>query len=140
MRDIDAIVMHTSATPPDMDVDRELIRKWHVDENGWDDIGYHYIIKRSGQVQSGRADEIPGAHVRGYNDATIGVCMIGGVNVDGNPDCNYTSAQWQQAERLVRALVAQYGADVVGHRDLDPSKDCPCFDAREWARDWRAKG
>ena len=42
--------------------------------------------------------------------------------------------------RLVRELVAQYEADVVGHRDLDPSKDCPCFDAREWAQAWRVKG
>lgn len=138
MRDISTIVMHASATPPSMDVDREDIRRWHVEERGWDDIGYHYIIKRSGQIQTGRPAEIPGAHVRGHNAESIGVCLIGGVDEEGNADCNYTAAQWQQAERLVRSLVADYDADVTGHRDLDASKDCPCFDAGAWASDWPA--
>lgn len=138
MRSVNTIVIHASATPPSMNVDREDIWKWHVEERGFDDVGYHYIILRSGQIQAGRKPEIPGAHVRGHNSNSIGVCLIGGVNEQGDPDCNYTAAQWQQAERLVRSLAADYDADVVGHRDLDPSKDCPCFDAKAWATDWNA--
>ena len=42
------IVVHCAATKPSMDIGASEIKKWHVDDNGWDDIGYHYIIKRGG--------------------------------------------------------------------------------------------
>ena len=44
----DTIVIHCSATPKDMDIGVEKIKHWHTVDNGWDDIGYHYVIKRDG--------------------------------------------------------------------------------------------
>ena len=46
------IVIHCAATKASMDIGASEIKKWHVDDNGWDDIGYHYIIKRDGSSRS----------------------------------------------------------------------------------------
>ena len=53
-RELKRIIIHCTATPPDMDVDADWIRKLHVGERGWDDIGYHRIIKRGGTLEMGR--------------------------------------------------------------------------------------
>lgn len=127
-RHIDAIVIHCSDTPAHMDIGLETIRKWHVDENGWSDVGYHYIIRRDGSSERGRAEERPGAHVRGHNQNTIGICMVG-----GKPDANFTAAQWSRLRKIVAHLKSSYAdAAVKGHRDYDRSKTCPCFDVEAW--------
>ena len=56
------IVIHCAATKASMDIGASEIKKWHVDDNGWDDIGYHYIIKRGGLVEVGRPEAFQGAH------------------------------------------------------------------------------
>ena len=53
-RDINTVVVHCAATKPSMDIGAKEIRRWHVDGNGWADIGYHYVIRRSGCIDSGR--------------------------------------------------------------------------------------
>lgn len=137
MRDIKKIVIHCAATPPDMDIGAPEIRQWHL-ERGWDDIGYHYVIKRGGGVDFGRARDRSGAHVRGHNLDSIGICLVGGLNEARKPDANYTRKQLSALERIVNDLLREYpGAEVMGHRDLDPGKDCPCFDAGAW---WYGKG
>jgi len=94
-RPINLIVVHASYTPPSMDIGAETIRDWHVNDNGWDDIGYHYVITRAGEVEVGRPLEMAGAHVRGHNDDSIGVCLIGGMAEDeSTPECNFTHWQW----------------------------------------------
>ncbi len=136
MRDIDLIVIHAAATPPDMDIGADEIRRWHVDERGWSDIGYHYVIRRNGEAEGGRPVERQGAHVRGHNASSIGICMVGGINGAGDPDCNYTASQWERLAVLVEGLAAAYpNARICGHRDLDPHKACPVFDAAAWAAD-----
>lgn len=133
MREINKIVIHCADTPPSMDIGADTIHKWHVHENNWSDIGYHYIIRRNGKVEMGRPVEQPGAHARGHNKDSIGVVMIGGRGSKG-ADSNFTSKQWKTLESLVKALRNDFsGSEVVGHRDLDGSKECPCFDAKEWA-------
>lgn len=134
MREIKAIVIHCAYTPPDMDVDAEEIRRWHVEERGWDDIGYHHVIKRDGTYEKGRPEETPGAHVYGHNQDTIGVCLAGGMDADRqNPDCNFTRQQWDKLEILVRSIRWQHGQiPVHGHREYDSSKACPTFDAHKW--------
>tara|TARA_R110001632_G_scaffold174521_1_gene294103 strand:+ start:521 stop:721 length:201 start_codon:yes stop_codon:yes gene_type:complete len=57
MRKIDKIIVHCSATPQFKDFDVEDIRDWHVNGNGWSDIGYHYIIKLDGEIQVGRLEK-----------------------------------------------------------------------------------
>lgn len=129
---INLIVVHCSATPPSMDIDAPTIRKWHTD-NGWSDIGYHYVIKRNGDIEKGRPDHIQGAHVKGHNKNSLGVCLVGGVNEGNSPDCNFTRGQFYSLEVLVTKLSETHGnACIIGHRQLDPSKACPSFDVESW--------
>ena len=58
----DTIAIHCSATPPSMDIGVEKIREWHVKDNGWSDVGYHYIITRNGTIEPARPEELSGAH------------------------------------------------------------------------------
>ncbi|WP_026279092.1 N-acetylmuramoyl-L-alanine amidase [Thioalkalivibrio sp. ARh3] len=136
MREINQIIIHCADTPPSLDIGADTIQKWHVDGNGWRDIGYHYVIRRDGTVDSGRPLEQAGAHVRGQNDDSIGICLVGGQREQtSQPDSNFTAAQWRALESLVKQLQRDFpGAKVSGHRDHDNSKACPCFDAKAWAR------
>lgn len=135
MRKINWLVIHTAATRPSMDVGAKEIRSWHK-AKGWSDIGYHYVIRRDGRVEKGRPDTKMGAHVRGYNRDSLGVCLVGGVNERTlKPESNYTQAQWTSLEKLLRDLSTKHPqANVRGHRDFpNVAKACPCFDAEPWA-------
>ena len=132
MRTLNRIIIHCAATPPDMDIGVAEIRKWHTDK-GWSDIGYHWVITRGGQIEAGRPVEIPGAHAKGHNQDSIGICMVGGVDADNKPDSNFTRKQWAALDDLVARLHGEYGyLEVFGHRDYS-TKACPSFDARAWA-------
>lgn len=127
------IVVHCSATRPNQDIDAKEIDRWHR-QFGWSRIGYAYVITRSGVLEVGRgADEI-GAHVKGYNDQSLGICMVGGIDDEGNPENNYTDEQWQALKNVITLLKEGYpDAEVLGHRDFpNVNKACPCFDVREW--------
>lgn len=133
MRPIESIIVHVAATPPGMDIGAPEIRDWHVNDNGWRDIGYHYVIRRNGTTEEGRPLEEPGAHAAGHNQRSIGVCLIGGVDEDGNADCNITRAQWAALDALVDYLVDRFPDAVVrGHRQYDDGKACPTFDVPAW--------
>lgn len=148
MRPINLIIIHASATPVDMDIGAAEIKhlhtappstmvKWGKDEvpgKGWSDGGYHSVIKRNGRVENGRPIERAGAHARGYNAHSFGICLIGGVNEDGKPEFNFTRYQIDALSRLVDVLRNEYrDADVLGHRDLPGVvKACPCFNVRAW--------
>ena len=47
----DMIVIHCASTPASMDIGVKEIKKWHVEDNKWDDIGYHYVIRRDGTLE-----------------------------------------------------------------------------------------
>ena len=140
-RIVDTVVIHCSATPPEMDIGADEIRRWHVEERGWDDIGYHVVIRRDGGVEGGRSPRLAGTHVRGHNQRSIGVCLVGGSRDDGAPDTPhpyFTPAQWRTlliVPRIVETWARNGAIDlapdwrILGHRDLDPKKACPCFDA-----------
>ena len=133
-QETDYIVIHCSATKASMDhVDAKEIDRWHR-QKGWRKIGYHWVIRRDGIVEEGRELGEVGAHARGFNSKSIGICMVGGVDEDMNPENNYTDEQWKSLEDLVRQMKLPYpDAEVLGHCDLpDVSKACPCFDVREW--------
>jgi len=127
------IVVHCSATPPDLDIGVDEIRKWHK-TRGWSDIGYHYAIRRNGLVEAGRSLDLQGAHVFGHNHESVGICLAGGVNKDGQPDANFTAAQYASLETLIGLLLPRFpGAVVRGHRDFPGvNKACPSFDAPTW--------
>lgn len=127
------IAIHCSATSPNYDIGVEKIREWHT-AKGWSDVGYHYVIKRDGTVEKGRADNMPGAHVEGYNSVSLGICLVGGVNTKLQPEDNFTPAQWASLTNLVRTLHTTYPtAKIQGHRDFPGvSKACPSFDVAKW--------
>lgn len=125
------IVVHCADTPAKMDVGVCDIRRWHL-ERGWKDIGYHYVIRRSGLIEAGRHFSAVGAHVEGYNRVSIGICLVG-------RETNYTPEQWQALSRALMSLTHYYkGASVLGHCDLDPLKKrhCPGFSVKKW---WAAQ-
>lgn len=131
MRELNRIIIHCAYTTPRMDVGAAEIRLWHL-ERGWSDIGYHYVIRRDGTVEAGRPVSEVGAHAKGYNVDSIGICLVGGKGIDGKDDANFTSAQWAALRPLVDELVALYGIrSVIGHRDVS-DKACPCFDVAAW--------
>lgn len=124
MRYIDSIIVHCSDTPNNRDVTVEEIRGWHVKGNGWDDIGYHFIIYRNGDLMTGRPVRIAGAHCYGYNSNSIGICLIG--------RDKFTKAQFNALRNLDRVLQGVFGdLSRYGHRDLNKYKTCPNFDVKE---------
>ncbi len=134
-RRTDFIVIHCSATPASMDIGAREIDRWHR-AKGWFRIGYHFVIRRDGVIEYGRELHDIGAHAYGVNDRSVGICLVGGVAEDGRTaEDNFTAAQWEALETLVSELEDQFPqAKLVGHRDVTPGRDCPCFDVSEWNR------
>lgn len=127
MRDIDTIIVHCSATPPNIDIGVKEIRDWHVDGNGWSDIGYHYVIRRDGRIGDGRPLGVQGAHAKGHNKTSIGICLVGGVDRDNKPDANFTAEQYISLVMLIKYLKGEFSiGKIIGHRDVS-NKACPCF-------------
>jgi N-acetylmuramoyl-L-alanine amidase len=143
MRPIDLVVIHCSDS---LYGDATLIDVWHK-QRGWAEIGYHYVIlngypdeashrlkrpqfARDGELQTGRPLTEVGAHVRGRNENSVGICLIG---------CDqFTSAQFATLAKLLADLRSQFPeAKVVGHYEVqlaeDPPKSCPNLDM-DWMR------
>lgn len=132
MRPIDSIIIHCSATPEGKHFTAADIRRWHKAQ-GWSDIGYHYVILLDGTVQEGRPIEQPGAHCKGMNDRSIGICYIGGLASDGKtPKDTRTTAQKASMHALVEKLANRYGltaSQIHGHNEY-AAKACPSFNVR----------
>jgi hypothetical protein len=133
MREIKKIIVHCSATPESMDVGSEEIRRWHK-ERGWSDIGYHDVIRRNGTLEKGRDISIAGAHAKGHNFSSIGVCLIGGVDGNGKGEDNFAIIQKQNLRVYLDFMLLRFpDAEILGHRDIEGvKKECPCFNVREW--------
>lgn len=130
-QDFHTLTVHMADTYPDMDIGAEEIRDWHVNENGWSDIGYHLVIRRNGQWEWGRPLERQGAHVLGHNAGNIGICLVGGKSADDKPFFNFTHDQMVSLWAAIHYFRGFYGdLKLRGHRDLDPSRKCPGFDVR----------
>lgn len=144
----DLFVWHCSATKPNQHIGRETIEEWHL-SRGFSSIGYHFVITRAGDLQVGRPLEEIGAHVQGYNAASVGICLVGGLDEQGRELVNapqmFTPQQWDTARILAAFLQRLYPeAKHVGHRDLSPDanrdgkiqraewlKSCPGFDVAQ---------
>jgi N-acetylmuramoyl-L-alanine amidase len=127
------IVIHSSATPPHLDVGRDEIREWHM-ERGFVDVGYHWIIRRNATIEAGRPPWANGAHCRGVNQWSLGICLVGGTDSDGNPDPNFTEDQLHALRSLLIGLSLAYPTAVIlGHRDVEGAHtECPSFNVRDW--------
>ena len=125
------IILHHSLTKDGATVNWTAIRKWHKGENPdsphkWDDIGYHYGIELVGdnyEILLGRLMTEVGAHTRGQNRSSVGICLVG--NFDDVPP---PRRQWDLAIRLVKSLCEILyitGRSVYGHREFASYKSCP---------------
>ena len=141
------LAVHCSATKPGVEIGAKEIREWHM-AKGWTDIGYHWVIRRSGLLEIGRNLREVGAHVTGFNVMSVGICLVGGLDENGNGIIDdfyhYTPKQRSTLYTLLLTLRLIYpGAQVCGHRDLSPDKNhdgqvspdewlkqCPGFDVR----------
>ena len=129
------LVIHCSATKPSMDIGLREIKRWHVDDNGWRDVGYHYIIRRNGEVELGRSNRDTGAHAAGYNHKSISLCMVGGMAEDNSAENNFTAQQWTALLDLVKQIKVDYPeANVIGHNEIS-NKECPSFDVQQWKKE-----
>ncbi len=101
---------------------------------GWSDIGYHYVIKRDGTLEEGRSLEVKGAHVRGYNDKSWGICLAGGMTENGRSDCNFTQKQYITLNLIITDLLDKAPTAIAqGHRDFKGvTKTCPNFNVKEF--------
>ncbi len=130
MRTVTLLVVHCSATPSGVGLSFEECRDDHIRHRGFKDIGYHFYITRDGEIHRGRDLETIGAHCKNHNRYSIGVCYEGGLDADGNPQDTRTLKQKASLVALLRELKTLYPrALIVGHRDLNPHKACPCFNA-----------
>ena len=132
MRHISRIIVHCAATPPTLDIGVDEIRRWHLGR-GFKTVGYHYVIRRSGEVELGRPVGHVGAHAIGHNADSIGICLVGGIDNEGEPDANFTPSQYESLRALIVTLRDTLPIrSVIGHRDTGARKACPSFDVREW--------
>ena len=132
MRQINKIIIHCSATREGENYTVDTIRSWHVDGRGWSDIGYHFYIDLYGEIHKGRDIAKIGAHVKGMNRNSIGICYCGGVEADGKtPKDTIYDCQKDALTAVIRTIKAMYTEAIVhGHRNFS-NKACPCFDATE---------
>lgn len=128
-RRIDEIIVHCSATRPEQGFTAADVRRWHTRERGFSDIGYHFVVETDGSVSAGRPLDRVGAHCRGHNSRSVGVCYMGGIGADGTPADTRNAAQKAAMRELLSALAHSFpGARIRSHRDF-ARKACPCFDA-----------
>lgn len=141
MREINLIVLHCSATRADRDFTENDLEVCHR-HRGFNGAGYHFYIRKNGDIKNTRPLEKPGAHALGYNAHSIGICYEGGLDVRYRPADTRTEWQKHSLRVLIRTLLMDYpGCRVCGHRDLSPDrngdgrispeewvKECPCFE------------
>ena len=123
MRTINQIIVHCSDSNVKSHDNIETIRKWHVEERGWSDIGYHYVITQDGVIHEGRPLYRSGAHARGFNLGSIGICLTG--------KTIFTKVQHVALSGLIYGLSQAFeitSTNIIGHYEVDTKKTCPNFD------------
>ena len=129
---ITMLVIHCTATRCNRRYSVQQLYHDHVVVNHWSFIGYHFYILRDGTVEVTRPLARMGAHAKGYNAHSIGICYEGGLDELGRPADTRTEAQKEAMARLIIQLKQQFPTihTVLGHCDLPGvQKACPCFDA-----------
>ena len=152
MRTINLIVIHCSATREDKSFTEFDLDVCHR-RRGFNGTGYHFYIRKNGDIKTTRKIERIGAHAKGYNAHSIGICYEGGLDCRGRPADTRTPAQRATLRQLVEQLQRKFpGCRVCGHRDLSPDlngngeiepeewmKACPCFDAEQEFKEFAAE-
>ena len=134
------VILHCADTRPDWMAGHPLvekvaeIRRWHVQQRGWRDIGYHWVIDRDGAVAPGRQETEIGAHVEGHNRGTIGICLLGGYGADATDlfEKNFTAAQDRAIRSLITVIRSRSSIKRVSGHNQHAAKACPGF----WVSTW----
>jgi N-acetylmuramoyl-L-alanine amidase len=124
-RVIHCVVIHQSASSNPLHDNIETIRQWHLDRN-FSDIGYAYFIRKNGLVEKGRDEDKIGAHVKGHNKSSLGICLSG--------EGEKTPEQLKALEILLIDICSRHNLekkDILAHSDLAPTL-CPGFDLHGW--------
>jgi len=126
-KNIKFLVVHCSDTNDSENLNALDIHNMHL-SFGWEGIGYHKIIKRSGVVENGRPEFWIGAHTKGINSISLGICLIG--------RSKFTKKQFNSLEKVLRNWLSKYPkAKIVGHRNaILTEKTCPNFDVLSWCK------
>ena len=141
MRTFNLFVVHCSATREDCTLSPEALDVMHR-RRGFNGTGYHYYIRKDGTLYLTRSLERIGAHAKGFNAHSIGICYEGGLDCNGHPADTRTPEQKSALRLLVHQLLKRFrNSYVCGHRDLSPDlngngviepeewvKVCPCFE------------
>lgn len=142
MRNIKYIAVHCTASHQSMTIEglkQEFKRK------GWVNPGYHYVVSSDGKITQLLDEDKVSNGVKGFNSGSINVAYIGGIDTNGKPTDNRTTAQKASLRSLLKMLHKKYPTAVIqGHRDFSPDlnkdgkitpnewmKACPCFNAKE---------
>lgn len=132
MRAINAIYVHHSASSQKKTTP-EMIDQWHKDR-GWNGIGYHFVVTFDGTIHRGRDVAVVGAHCKGKNRRSIGICVTGNFNSD-----SVGTHQESSLSLLLAGLMATYSLEkeaVFGHREHGQT-ECPGNNLFEWLTNWR---
>lgn len=133
MRKIDKIIIHCTATREGDNISPSQIKEWHL-VRGFKTIGYHFVITLDGRTHVTRSLSQVGAHCKGQNKNSIGICYVGGLDRNGKPKDTRTPAQKSTLKRLINVLKQNYpSASIHGHNEF-ANKACPCFDVSELVR------
>lgn len=139
MRMLNKIILHCADTKPSMDIGVKEIKRWHIHERGWKDIGYHWVIRRDGKVEQGRPESVVGAHCSGYNTNSIGICLIGGMEENSSkPEDNFLPIQYESLVCLINEIrnrYPQYKLPIYGHNDFG-NTSCPVFSVEKFLNDY----
>jgi N-acetylmuramoyl-L-alanine amidase len=135
MRPIDKLIVHCSASPDHMDIGVKEITRWHVKERGFRTIGYHYVVRRDGTVETGRDIHWAGAHCEGHNQFSIGICWVG--------ETAQTEKQHAALLSLCKKIMDQYKLtveQVYGHYQFNSHKTCPNFKIEPFRKELSTHG
>lgn len=138
-RDIKFIVVHCTATQPEATT--ESLKKYWKEVKGWGDTpGYHYLIKRDGEIETLLDESKISYGAYGHNPYCVHLAYIGGIDKEGNPLDNRTMRQKIAMFSLIVKLSVKYPkAEILGHRDFPGvKKACPSFDVRSWLQNYDA--
>ena len=125
-RAIDTIFLHCSASDAASHDDISVMKRWHMVDNKWSHVGYHFFINKNGNIQEGCSiEQIPIAQ-KGHNTGSIAICL------HGLKKSKFTSSQLASVKKLCKAITDRYDKKIRirGHKEVS-SKSCPVFDYKK---------
>lgn len=126
-RKIDKIIIHCADTKTSQSFDISEVDLWHK-KRGFSKVGYHYYIRLDGTLQIGRELNEVGAHCKGQNSKSIGICFEGGLNPDSSKWSTPLNEQLLTYDSLISYLNSIFGdLSIHGHYDFSDTKSCPNF-------------